>query len=104
MTTLKFQTNLNCGRCVAAVAPHLDNDPAIRRWSVDTADPKKVLTVEGEGVSPEQVERHPENQEAPQAEAEGQQQFAQEVAVEQAHHGGKLPCARRWLQAWRGAL
>lgn len=58
MTTLTFQTNLNCGRCVAAVKPRLDGDPAIRRWSVDTADPKKLLTVEGEGVLPEQVERH----------------------------------------------
>ncbi len=58
MTTLKYKTNLNCGSCVAAVKPHLDNDPTIRRWSVDTADPNKVLTVEGEGVLPEAVERH----------------------------------------------
>lgn len=58
MTTLKYRTNLNCGSCVAAVKPHLDGDPAIRRWSVDTADPNKVLTVEGEGVSAVAVERH----------------------------------------------
>jgi copper chaperone CopZ len=58
MTVLKYQTNLNCGACVAAVKPHLDGDPAIRRWSVDTVDPNKVLTVEGDGVSPEAVERH----------------------------------------------
>lgn len=58
MTTLKYKTNLNCGSCVAAVKPHLDNDPAIRHWSVDTANPNKVLTVEGEGVSREAVERH----------------------------------------------
>ena len=57
VTAQKFQTNLNCGSCVAALKPHMDNDPAIRRWSVDTADPKKVLTVEGDGVSFEQVER-----------------------------------------------
>lgn len=41
---------------MAAVKPHLDNDPTIRRWSVDTADPNKVLTVEGESVSRENVE------------------------------------------------
>src|SRR5215210_853980 len=58
MTVTKYRTNLNCGNCVAAVKPHLDNDPAIRRWSVDTADPNKVLTVEGEGVSAATVERH----------------------------------------------
>lgn len=57
MTTLKYKTNLNCGSCVAAVKSHLDNDPAIHRWSVDTADPNKVLTVEGEGISTENVER-----------------------------------------------
>lgn len=57
MTTLKYKTNLNCGSCVAAVKPYLDNDPAIRRWAVDTADPNKVLTVEGDDVSGEAVER-----------------------------------------------
>lgn len=58
MTVLKYRTNLNCGRCVAAVQPRLDGDPTIRRWSVDTAAPDKVLTVEGEGISPDAVERH----------------------------------------------
>jgi len=57
MTVQKYRTNLNCGSCVAAVKPHLDNDPTIRRWSVDTADPNKVLTVEGEDVSREHVEQ-----------------------------------------------
>jgi hypothetical protein len=56
VTTQKYTTNLNCGSCVAAVKPYLDSDLAIRRWSVDTADPKKVLTVEGDGVTQEQVE------------------------------------------------
>jgi hypothetical protein len=58
MATQRYRTNLNCGSCVAAVRRHLDGDPSIRRWSVDTADPKKVLTVEGEGVTQEQVEHH----------------------------------------------
>src|SRR5687768_6793059 len=58
MTTVKYRTNLNCGSCVAAVRPFLDGDKAIRRWSVDTSDSNKVLTVEGEGVSDAVVERH----------------------------------------------
>lgn len=58
MTTLQFQTNLNCARCVSAVKPHLDRDPAVRRWSVDTENPQKILTVEGDGVSVEAVEQH----------------------------------------------
>lgn len=57
MTIQKYRTNLSCGSCVAAVKPHLDQDPTIHRWSVDTADPNKVLTVEGEDVSAVHVER-----------------------------------------------
>lgn len=58
MTTVqKYRTNLNCGSCVAAVKPYLDNNPAIRRWAVDTADPNKVLTVEGDDLSAGAVER-----------------------------------------------
>ncbi len=58
MTTVqKYKTNLNCGSCVAAVKPYLDNDSAIRRWSVDTADPNKVLTIEGDDVPAEAVAR-----------------------------------------------
>lgn len=57
-TVLKYRTNLNCGSCVAAVKPHLDGDAAIARWSVDTADPNKVLTVEGEHLSKSDIARH----------------------------------------------
>jgi hypothetical protein len=42
---------------VAAVKPHLDAEPSVARWAVDTADPDKVLTVEGTGVTPETVGR-----------------------------------------------
>jgi hypothetical protein len=57
VTETKYKTNLNCGNCVAAVTPHLDAEGRIRRWSVDTKHPDKVLTVEGEGVGTEAVER-----------------------------------------------
>lgn len=57
-TMQKYKTNLNCGSCVAAVKPLLDGDTTIKRWSVDTDDPNKVLTIEGENVSMENVERH----------------------------------------------
>lgn len=55
-TTLRLKTNLNCKACVAAVKPHLDADPSIARWEVDTADPDKVLTVEGEGIAAGTIE------------------------------------------------
>jgi hypothetical protein len=57
MTETKYKTNLNCGRCVAAVTPHLNGEGRIRRWSVDTKSPDKVLTVEGEGVGADTVGR-----------------------------------------------
>lgn len=57
-TVLKYKTNLNCGSCVAAVQPHLDGDSSIERWSVDTNDPNKVLTVEGENLSEPEIKRH----------------------------------------------
>ena len=57
-TVQRYKTNLNCGSCVAAVKPHLDNDRSIERWSVDTTDPNKVLTIEGENLSKSDIERH----------------------------------------------
>jgi len=57
MTERKYKTNLNCGSCVAAVTPHLNGEGRIRRWAVDTRSPDKVLTVEGEAVGAETVER-----------------------------------------------
>ena len=57
-TVLKYKTNLNCGSCVAAVKPSLDSDSSIQRWSVDTADPGKVLTIEGENLSETKIRQH----------------------------------------------
>jgi copper chaperone CopZ len=47
-TTRRYRTNLNCGGCVAAVTPHLEALAQVRRWTVDTQQPDKVLTVEGD--------------------------------------------------------
>lgn len=45
MQTLKFKTNINCGGCIGAVAPALNNLPGVENWAVDTADPDKILTL-----------------------------------------------------------
>jgi copper chaperone CopZ len=56
MNTYKFRTNIKCEGCVATVTPHINNNPDIRNWSVDLADPHKTLTVETEGhVTPQMV-------------------------------------------------
>lgn len=59
MPTVQYRTNLNCGSCIAAVRPHLDSDPTIHDWSVDTDNPDKILSVEGsDGVSEDRIRRH----------------------------------------------
>jgi copper chaperone len=50
MNTLKFKTNVNCGGCIATVTPHLDQLEGVVKWSVDTSNPLKVLTVETSGL------------------------------------------------------
>jgi copper chaperone len=55
METLKFKTNVNCGGCVASVTPHLNQVKGIGKWSVDTTNPMKILTVESEDHNPEAI-------------------------------------------------
>ncbi len=50
MKTLKFKTNINCSGCVARVTPHLNKQSDINSWSVDTLNPEKILSVEGEFI------------------------------------------------------
>ncbi|RDC64336.1 heavy-metal-associated domain-containing protein [Adhaeribacter pallidiroseus] len=58
MKTLKFKTNINCANCVATAKPYLDALPAPTTWEVDTANPEKILTVQGEAVSvPDVIEK-----------------------------------------------
>jgi copper chaperone len=42
---MKFKTTINCGGCVAKVTPLLNATEGIENWSVDTANPDKVLSV-----------------------------------------------------------
>lgn len=53
--TLKFKTNINCGGCIAAVKPHLDNTKGIAHWDVDTANKDKVLTIRSAGIAAAQI-------------------------------------------------
>jgi copper chaperone len=45
MKTYKFKTTINCGSCVRAVTPHLNNLEGVEAWKVDTENPDKVLEV-----------------------------------------------------------
>jgi copper chaperone len=57
MKTLKFKTNINCGNCVAQVKPLLDGSPNISHWGVETQSPDKILTVQGDQVAAEEVQK-----------------------------------------------
>lgn len=55
MNNYQFKTNINCGGCIAAVTPHLNGNAEIKEWTVDTANPQKILTVKTESLSAEKV-------------------------------------------------
>ncbi len=57
MAVLKLKTDLRCEACVESIRPLFDAAPGVDRWSADVASPDKVLTVEGEGVSADFVNR-----------------------------------------------
>lgn len=37
---------MTCGNCLAKIRPHLDDDPNIKSWEADLADPRKLLRVD----------------------------------------------------------
>ena len=55
MSTLKFKTNINCDGCIARVSPTLNNDKHIIKWAVDTVNPEKILTVETDNLSADDI-------------------------------------------------
>lgn len=55
METIKFKTNINCAACVAKVTPVLNENTSVEKWEVDTQNPDKILTVEGENISQQEL-------------------------------------------------
>ncbi|PVW13719.1 heavy-metal-associated domain-containing protein [Marixanthomonas spongiae] len=55
MKTLKFKTNINCGGCVSKVTPFLNKQEGVESWEVDTNNPDKILTVEADSATEEEV-------------------------------------------------
>lgn len=51
----QFKTNINCGGCVASVKPFLDKLEGVCHWDVDTANKDKVLSVQSNGVTQDEV-------------------------------------------------
>lgn len=55
MGTIKFKTNINCTNCLAKVTPFLDKKEGIHSWNVDIENPDKILTVEAEDLSADDI-------------------------------------------------
>lgn len=55
METLKFKTNINCGSCVRAVTPQLEQVADITGWQVDTDHADKILAVQSQTGDPQPV-------------------------------------------------
>jgi copper chaperone CopZ len=51
MNTIEVKTNIMCGSCIAKVTPVLNEVAGENNWKVDTASPKKVLTVTSESLT-----------------------------------------------------
>jgi len=55
MKTQKFKTNINCGNCLAKVTPILNAEPRVKSWEVDLKSDDRILTIESEDMSAEDV-------------------------------------------------
>ena len=56
MKVLTFTSNIACNACVSKVKPYLDELDGITKWEVDVDNLQKILTVEIEDLSAEQIQ------------------------------------------------
>lgn len=54
MATKRFKTNAKCGGCVSAIGAKLNKLMTPEEWSINLADPNKVLEVKAD-ISPDIV-------------------------------------------------
>ena len=55
MKKQQFKTNINCGNCLSKVTPILNAESRVKSWEVDLNSEDRVLTVESEDMSAEDV-------------------------------------------------
>jgi copper chaperone len=53
--TFVFKTNINCDGCVAKVTSILDATDTIEKWTVDTTNRDKILSVTTNGISKSKI-------------------------------------------------
>lgn len=57
MEALKFKTNIKCSGCVAQVTPALNETVGSNNWSVDIANPDKILTISSQTENKDEIKR-----------------------------------------------
>ena len=56
MKVLTFTSNIACNGCVSKVKPYLDELEGLTKWQGDIENPQKILTVETDELSTEQIQ------------------------------------------------
>lgn len=56
METLQFKTTIKCSGCLEKVTPFLNEQLTPQEWSVDILTPAKILTVNSDKMTAEEVE------------------------------------------------
>ena len=57
MKQLHYKSNINCGSCVTNVTNTLNETVGAGNWTVDIANKDKILTINSETATQEQVEQ-----------------------------------------------
>jgi len=55
MQTLRFKTSLKCNGCKSNLQPYLDSIKEVISWNIDLNHPDKILEVNIENISIEQL-------------------------------------------------
>lgn len=56
MKTLQFKTTIKCTGCLEKVTPFLNEKLTPEEWEVDIFNPSKILTVNSDKMTAEEVE------------------------------------------------
>ena len=56
METLQFKTTIKCAGCLGKVTPFLNEQLTTEEWNVDIFTPSKILTVNSDKMTAEEVE------------------------------------------------
>jgi copper chaperone len=57
METLQFKTTIKCAGCLEKVTPFLNERLTPEEWNVDILTPAKILTVNSDKMTAEEVEQ-----------------------------------------------